>query len=151
MRIGELARATGVTTKAIRYYEEIGVLPEPERAGNGYRIYGKSSLDRLSFIKDAQATGLSLEEIAAILGLREEGEATCRHVLHLLEHHLEQLDTRIASLQETRNALATITGRAHKLDPADCVDPNRCQTIESVSASERGVDLPAIHEIHAPM
>lgn len=150
MKIGELARATGVTTKAIRYYEEIGVLPEPERADNGYRVYGRSALDRLTFIKDAQATGLSLDEIIAILGLREEGEATCSHVLHLLEHHLEQLDTRITALQETRNTLATITARAQGLDPADCLDPNRCQTIAPVSTAERG-NLPAIDEIHAPM
>ena len=151
MRIGDLASLTGVSTKAIRYYEDIGVLPRPERASNGYRVYAQSAVDRLTFVKDAQATGLSLNEIAAILGLREQGEATCNHVLHLLEHHLDQLDTKIAALQKTRATLASITERARVLDPADCHDPNRCQTIERVSGTDRESQLPAVDEIHAPI
>ncbi|MEA2002037.1 MAG: heavy metal-responsive transcriptional regulator [Actinomycetota bacterium] len=151
MKIGELARVTGVSTKTIRYYEEIGVLPEPERADNGYRLYAESAVDRLTFVKDAQATGLSLDEIAAILGLRERGEATCNHVMHLLEHHLKQLDSRIAALQKTRATLTAIADRAQQLDPADCVDPNRCQTIEPLSAADRAMRLPAVNEIHAPL
>ncbi len=151
MRIGDLATLTGVSTKAIRYYEEVGVLPKPERSDNGYRVYAQSAVDRLIFVKDAQATGLSLNEIAAILGLREQGEATCNHVLHLLEHHLDQLDTKIAALQKTRTTLGTITERARALDPADCHDPNRCQTIEPVSGTTREAQLPAVDEIHAPM
>ncbi len=151
MKIGGLARVTGVSTKAIRYYEEIGVLPEPERADNGYRLYAKSAVDRLTFVKDAQATGLSLDEIAAILGLRERGEATCDHVMHLLEHHLKHLDVRIAALQKTRETLQGIADRAHQLDPADCVDPNRCQTIEPLSVEDRARRLPAVDEIHVPL
>lgn len=151
MKIGDLAAATGVSTKAIRYYEQIGVLPKPERADNGYRIYADSAVERLAFVKDAQATGLSLDEIAAILGLREQGEATCNHVMHLLEHHLDQLDAKIAALQKTRTTLAAISDRARRLDPADCLDPNRCQTIEPISGSDREGDLPAVDEIHARM
>jgi DNA-binding transcriptional MerR regulator len=151
MRIGDLANATGVSTKAIRYYEQVGVLPKPELADNGYRIYAQGAVDRLTFVKDAQATGLSLDEIAAILGLREQGEATCNHVMHLLDHHLDQLDARIAALQKTRTALAAITDRAHSLDPADCLDPNRCQTIEPISGTETEGHLPAVDEIHARM
>ncbi len=151
MRIGDLANATGVSTKAIRYYEEIGVLPTPERSDNGYRFYTKSAVDRLTFVKDAQATGLSLGEIAAILGLREEGKATCNHVMDLLEQHLAQLDARITALQETRTTLAAITERARKLDPTDCVDPNRCQTIEPIGRSATEEQLAGVDEIHMPM
>ena len=151
MKIGDLARAAGVSTKAIRYYEQIGVLPKPERADNGYRVYAPSALERLTFVKDAQATGLSLDEIAAILGMREQGEATCDHVMHLLEHHLDQLDAKIVALKKTRTTLAAITDHARQLDPRSCLDPNRCQTIEPISSTEREGQLPAVDEIHARM
>ncbi len=101
MRIGQLAQRAGVSTKTIRYYEDIGVLPEPERAANGYRDYDEKSIDRLSFIKDAQASGLSLVEIETVLELREAGESSCHHTIAILK----------------------------ALDPSDCQDPNRCQTI----------------------
>jgi DNA-binding transcriptional MerR regulator len=129
MRIGELARRTGTTTKTIRYYEEIGLLPDPERAANGYRDYPRHAVDRLEFIRDAQATGLTLTEIASVLDLRGQGEATCHHVIDLLERHVAALDRHIETLHQTRDKLASLTEQARALDPADCVDPNRCQTI----------------------
>ena len=129
MRIGELARRTGVPTKTIRYYEEIGVLPAPDRAANDYRDYPDEAVDRLAFVRDAQATGLTLTEIGSILDLRGQGEATCNHVIDLLERHLNALDQHIKTLRETRKKLATLTDKARGLDPSDCRDPNRCQTI----------------------
>ena len=86
-------------------------------------------MDRLSFIRDAQATGLSLTEIDSILDLRSRGESTCEHVSELLERHLAALDERIERLRRTRTKLAELTERARRLDPTDCVDPIRCQTI----------------------
>ncbi len=129
MQIGELARATGVNTKTIRYYEEIRILPPPERAPNGYRTYDPNAADRIRFIRDAQATGLTLQEVGAILELREQGASSCHHVLDLLDHHLEDLNTRIAALEQTRRELEGMIRKARHLDPADCTDPNRCQTI----------------------
>lgn len=129
MNIGELGRLTGTSTKAIRYYEEIGVLREPERSANGYRTYELETVDRLRFIKDAQLTGLSLAEITTILDQRGKGESTCEHVMSLLEHHLHELDSRIKALKNTRTRLVTIVERARQLDPSECLDPNRCQTI----------------------
>lgn len=129
MRIGELAQRTGTTTKTIRYYEDIGLLPEPARDHNDYRDYTEDVVDRLDFIRDAQATGLTLTEIASILDLRSQGEATCHHVIDLLERHMTALDKHIKTLRQTRRKLADLTDRARGLDPSDCVDPNRCQTI----------------------
>jgi DNA-binding transcriptional MerR regulator len=129
MRIGELARRTGVPTKTIRYYEEIGVLPAPDRAANDYRDYPDEAVDRLAFVRDAQATGLTLTEIASILDLRSQGEATCHHVVDLLERHLSALDRHIQTLRETRKKLAALTEKARSLDPSECRDPLRCQTI----------------------
>ena len=145
-QIGELARLTGTSTKAIRYYEDIGVLPQPRRAQNGYRAYDEESLDRLSFIKDAQATGLSLDEIAAILEQRERGEATCDHVVELLERHLVQIEDRIEQLTATLSALTSITESARAMNPANCVDPHRCQTITPAPPNERS-KLVTVHGV----
>ena len=136
MRIGELAQRTGVSAKTIRYYEDIGVLPPPKRGTNDYRDYSPDAVDRLRFVRDAQATGLTLTEIASILELRGHGESTCDHVTELLEHHLRDLDEHIETLQRTRETLSGLTERARRLDPATCTDPNRCQTISAASSAK---------------
>lgn len=129
MKIGELSQRSGVPTKTIRFYEDRGVLPAPARASNGYRDYSDDAVDRLRFVKDAQRTGLTLTEISAILDLRRQGAATCEHVINLLDGHLADLERHIERLQQTRVHLLVLTERARSLDPADCTDPNRCQTI----------------------
>ncbi|MBK5268003.1 MAG: heavy metal-responsive transcriptional regulator [Acidimicrobiia bacterium] len=129
MRIGELSQRAAVPTKTIRYYEDIGLLPEPERSENGYREYDDDAIARLRFIRDAQASGLTLTEIGSIVDLRDQGETTCDHVVDLLERHLKDLEAHISDLQRTRAQLTVMTKRAKKLNPADCTDPNRCQTI----------------------
>lgn len=150
MRIGELADSTGTTTKTIRYYEQIGLLPEPDRDINDYRNYSEEAVDRLEFIRDAQATGLTLTEIASILDLRSQGEATCHHVIDLLERHMTALDKHIETLRATRKKLASLTERARSLDPADCVDPNRCQTISHVQGSDHRTPTAGRHLHEAP-
>jgi len=145
LRIGEVARETGVPTKTIRYYEDIGVLAEPARADNGYREYGPDTVDRLRFVRDAQATGLSLTEISSILDLRGHGEATCHHVIDLLERHLSELDRHIETLHKTRDHLSVLTKRARSLDPAECTDPNRCQTISEDSQALAGTRRRSSH------
>lgn len=137
MKIGELARKTGLTTKTIRYYEDIGLIPEPDRDLNDYRKYSERAIDRLLFIRDAQASGLTLTEISSILELREEGQGTCHHVVELLERHLADLDEHLRELRKTRKKLAALTERARHLDPAHCTDPIRCQTIAVGPSSGR--------------
>ena len=129
MKIGELAETCGVTAKTIRYYEDIGLLPEPERTPSGYRAYPDTAVDRLGFIRDAQATGLSLTEIHSVLELKDRGSSSCDHTRALLERHLDALDAQIARLQASRTELAALADRAQRLDPADCTDPDRCQVI----------------------
>lgn len=131
MNIGTLADSTGLTTKTIRYYESIGVLPEPRREANGYRSYDSGSVDRIGFVRDAQAAGLALIEIQTILELRDEGESTCGHVVASLEAHMIDLDRQMEDLQRTQTRLGHIIDRARALDPSDCTDPNRCQTISN--------------------
>ena len=150
MKIGELSNRTTVPTKTIRYYEEIGLLEEPARSANGYRDYDEMAVDRLKFIRDAQATGLSLAEIASLLEMRDHGEQTCGHVVDLLESHLADIDRQIRQLRRTQKLLKQLTARAQSLDPSDCVDPNRCQTIGAGTVATPSVRSSASHAHRSP-
>ncbi len=150
MKIGELSRRTGATTKTIRYYEEIRLLPSPPREANGYRSYDEEAVDRLLFIRDAQATGLTLAEVASILELRGQGESTCSHVIELIERHLHDLDEHIKSLRRTRKKLAAMAERARGLDPSTCTDPNRCQTISHEADGTQAQTARHVHLRPAP-
>ncbi|MXY03485.1 MAG: heavy metal-responsive transcriptional regulator [Acidimicrobiales bacterium] len=129
MRIGELGDRCGVSTKTIRYYESIGLLDEPERTASGYRSYDADAVGRLRFIRDAQATGLTLAEISSVLELKSTGERSCAHTTALIEAHVDAIDAQISQLRSARTELATLLERANGLDPASCTDPNRCQVI----------------------
>ena len=129
VKIGELAETAGVTTKAIRYYESIGVLDEPARTDAGYRSYGPDAIERLDFVKQAQATGLALAEIRSILEIKDRGGQSCAHTRALLKAHLDELDDKIAELQQARVELRSMYERAAELDPGECTDVNRCQVI----------------------
>lgn len=131
MRIGELADAAGMTTKALRFYEARGLLPPPARTASGYRDYDPETVERLAFIRDAQLAGLTLTEIASVLEMKDTGTGTCEHTASLLRRHLDDLDGRIAALAETRQRLRDLADRAAGLDPTDCQDPHRCQVIAS--------------------
>lgn len=131
MKIGELAELADVSSKTIRYYESIGLLEDPPRTESGYRQYDDRAVDRLQFIRDAQATGLTLGEIASVLELKEAGQGTCAHTTELLERHLHEIDSQIERLVQARTTLRELADRAHSLDPAGCTDPNRCQVIAS--------------------
>ncbi len=129
MRIGELAQRAGATTKAIRYYETLGLLPQPDRTPSEYRDYGADAIERVRFIKDAQAGGLTLTEIRSLVELKTAGQATCEHTIELLRRHLADIDTQITQLDAARSSLAALAERAATLDHADCTDPHRCHVI----------------------
>jgi DNA-binding transcriptional MerR regulator len=141
MRIGEVAERARVTTKTVRYYESIGLLPTPERTASGYRSYGPATLERLQFIRDAQATGLSLTEIQSILELRARGQRSCEHTRALLHHHIDDIDAQIRRLHDARAMLVELMRRADETDPANCVDEHRCQIIESGLSQRTPADV----------
>ena len=129
MQIGELAERVGVTAKTVRYYESIGLVPEPARTPSGYRDYGTDAVDRLQFIRDAQRTGLSLTEIQSVLELKEHGARSCEHTRALLDRHIAEIDDQIEQLRTARAELVELAARARGLDPTRCTDPHRCQVI----------------------
>jgi MerR family copper efflux transcriptional regulator len=129
MRIGTLAEQTGVTTKTIRYYESFGLLDRTHRTPSGYREYGDDAVQRLRFIRDAQASGLSLAEIKSVLELKDAGSRSCDHTRTLLERHLSEIDEQIAAAAGGADELLELAERARTLDPTSCTDPHRCQVI----------------------
>lgn len=129
MRIGELAQRLGINTKTIRYYESIGLVPEPERTASGYRVYAEDDVERLKFIKSAQRLGLALDEVREILALRERGEAPCNYVRGLISEEVADIDRRLEELRGLRQELVALERRAQ-----DSPRPNGtiCGLIEHV-------------------
>lgn len=129
MRIGALADRSGLSTQAIRYYESIDLLGEPARTRSGYRDYDIDAVERLQFIRDAQAVGLSLTEVQTLLAMKDAKISTCGHTLAFLDRHIAEIDGQITRLELARSELQDLADRARGLDPATCTDPNRCQVI----------------------
>jgi len=134
MLIGELADTVGLPSQTIRFYERRGLLPEPVRGANGYRIYDESTLTRLNFIHTAQAAGLTLAEIGSIIDLRDDGNVPCTHVASLLDSKLAAVRTRIRSLardcgtdvvrqRESFGTVALAENRQLAAAPVDVVQP----------------------------
>lgn len=106
LRIGEVARRSGVGIEALRFYERRGLLGRPSRTESNYRVYDESVLERLDFIRRAQTVGFTLDEIAEILAESADGRSPCRHVRELARRKLEELDARLAELRRHRADLA---------------------------------------------
>lgn len=145
MRIGELADRVGVSPKTIRYYESIGVLPEPERTPSGYRDYDGSYGRRLTFIRAAQRLGVTLSEVREILAFRERGEVPCTYVRGVLDAQVSSIDRRIEELRELRGELVELAAVADSLPAAEA--GVTCQLIEHMrakfeAAAQTGAELP---------
>ncbi len=131
MRIGALAELSGLSAQTIRYYESIDLLPEPDRTSSGYRDYAADIAERLRFIRDAQACGLTLDEVQTLLSMKDAGLATCEHTRAFLDRHIADIDAQLERLRAARAEMLELATRARGLDPANCTDPNRCQVIAS--------------------
>jgi DNA-binding transcriptional MerR regulator len=132
MRIGEAADAVGINPKTIRYYEDIGLLPDPERTPAGYRDYTTVDVDRLVFVKTAQRLGFTLAEVGEILAFRERGQRPCTYVLGVLERQVGDLDRRISELQDLRSELVDLKAHADRLPPNDT---GYCTVIDHATAT----------------
>lgn len=101
--MSKLAGEAGISADAVRYYERIGLLCEPERSPSGYRLYDAGAVERLRFIKGSQRLGLKLEEIGELLDIRERGLCPCGHRRALLERRVAQLEDEMAALARVRD------------------------------------------------
>jgi MerR family transcriptional regulator, copper efflux regulator len=109
LKIGEVALKSGLSVKTIRYYDEIGLLtPSVERAESGYRLFNPQVLQRLAFIRRAQALGLHLSEVQQILQVHDQGELPCGEVRQHLEAKVRDVRQQIEALETLRLELEGI-------------------------------------------
>lgn len=125
MQINQLAQRVNLSSKTIRYYESIGLLPPPRRLPNGYRDYAETDVERVRFVAAARDLGFSLDDIGEILDLRDRREAPCRVVLDLLQQRADEIKQRIADLQQLEAELRELR-RLGLTYPTDDVDGKNC-------------------------
>lgn len=124
LTIGQLAKAGGVPTSSVRYYERTGLLRPSGRSGSNYRLYTRVDLERLRFVRAAQATGFTLDDIKQLLR-----PARCDRVQNLIERRLEEIVARTKELRHVEKVLrgALRQCRAHE-------ETGRCAVVETLSA-----------------
>lgn len=117
---GELARATGCNIETIRYYEKVGLLPDPPRTAAGYRIYAAAHVARLRFIQRARELGFTLDDIRGLLGLEDGNVPTCAEVKARTDRHLADVRAKIADLGRIEAALARTAAQCTGTDVPNC-------------------------------
>ncbi len=130
MRVGELARRTNINTQTIRYYERIGLLPEPERSASNYRLYGVEDEKRVRFVKNARSLGLTLGEIKEVLAFHERGELPCAYVTEIIARRSEEIERRIAELTRFKRDLDKLYDRARERPMRQLRPGKYCHIIE---------------------
>ena len=121
MKISELAHATDTPADTIRYYERVGLLTAPARAGNNYRHYDTRHVDRLAFIRQARGLDMSLDEIRVLLRWQAEPGADCGAVNALVDEHIRHIATRIGELRALEKQLKVLRAQCRQAsDTAHC-------------------------------
>jgi len=127
LRIGDLARLTNTKVETIRWYEKQGLIPPPDRTSGNYRAYGEAALARLSFIRRARDLGFSLDQVRALLQLASDEAGDCAEVDVLAQHHLNEIDRKIADLTALRGELSGL------LTSCKGGTISRCRIIETLA------------------
>lgn len=115
MLAGQVAKELGVGVQTLHYYEREGLIPPPNRADNGYRVYDAALVERVRFIRKAQSLGLALEDVKEIIELADRGTCPCGHVHTALTARLKEVDERLKELRSFRADLASLVSRAAKV------------------------------------
>jgi MerR family transcriptional regulator, mercuric resistance operon regulatory protein len=127
-RIGELARHTGCKVETIRFYESVGLLPAPDRASSGHRLYADADRHRLTFIRRARDLGFSMADVRALLELSDHGERSSVDGCGLARAHLDSVRAKISALRAMEDVLQRISD--------DCTEQTRCHLLALFSYSE---------------
>lgn len=120
MNIGAVSKKSGVPAKTIRYYESIGLLPDPVRGENGYRSYGDNDVETLKFVQRARKLGFKVKDVEALLTLWQDKNRASADVRSFAVRHIEEIEQRIAELQSIRDTLRHLVQRCHGDDRPDC-------------------------------
>lgn len=118
--IGELARTAGMTPRAIRHYERLGLIQVPIRTDSNYRLFDSDSVERARFIAKSRSLGFSIPEIADLLRAMDDPEHTCAQVAELTQAHLDLVDAKLQTLVEMRRTLAKTLSRCTGKDVPEC-------------------------------
>jgi DNA-binding transcriptional MerR regulator len=102
MKIGEIAKQSGVTVDTVRFYERVGVLPAPERRPSGYRDYAPDTIERIQLTRELQAIGFTLTDVVDALAAHDAGGATCESEQWRLEAVLHRVEDKLAELTALR-------------------------------------------------
>lgn len=130
LTIGQLAKAAGVTTPTIRYYEEIGLLPKPGRSAAGQRLYAESELERLTFIRRCRDFGFSIDQVRILAGLSISAEQDCSQVRDMAHAHLGEVRRKLAELRALE---ASLKAFANQCDTVCAGGPGRdCVVFEDL-------------------
>lgn len=105
LSIGALAKAAGVTTPTIRYYEEIALLPKAGRSASGQRVYDETDLERLTFIRRCRDFGFSIEQVRLLAGLSISPDRDCSEVRDVAKAHLGDVRAKLAELRALEKSL----------------------------------------------
>ena len=120
LRRGELAKRTGCNIETIRYYERIGLLPDPPRSDNGFRSYEERHLTRLTFIRRARELGFTLEEVQNLLRLVDGGHYTCAQVQEIALRHADEIQRKINDLHRMQRALKEMSAQCSGEEVPTC-------------------------------
>ena len=115
--ISQLARAAGVPTSTLRYYERVGLVCPTSRANNNYRVYTRETLQRIYFIRAAQATGFTLDDVRTLLALNDGEMALCQDVQPLIAKRLDEISKRIKEMRQLQRILKSMLVQCHEQEP----------------------------------
>ena len=132
LTIGQLAKAVGVNIQTVRYYERRDLLIPTERKPSGYRMYGDDAVRRLRFIKNAQALGFTLHEIAELLNLRVSSIARCGDVKRKAQIKLAIVEDKVRDLKALARALRSLIETCQAGQPTD-----RCPILQTLEVERR--------------
>jgi len=110
LKIGQVAKQSGLTVETVRYYEQRGLIPEPQRLDSGYRVYPESILTRLNFINRCKDLGFSLQEISELLSIQIDPDNSSALVKEQVEHKIELVKEKISELQKLQGSLEQLSG-----------------------------------------
>lgn len=119
MKIGEIAKRSGIGVETIRFYEREGLLQEPKRRPSGYRQYEESTFERLDYIRRAKELGFTLAEIRELLELSFVAHAGCDHIRQRAEAKVADIEGKIRSLQQMKRSLRKIVERCRTKNSTD--------------------------------
>jgi len=137
MTIGQLARRTGLTARAIRHYETLDLITPSGRTQANYRLYDAAAIAQLRFIANCRALGFSTTEVSALLAVMDDPRHTCSEAAALTRRHLELVDEKLRDLVETRNTLARFLERCSTPGAAQCpmLDSLAVKSVKRTGAS----------------